>query len=524
MSLRSMRSHCSAVSTWRSRVDFTDLENVDGALAKRLELLVIQAKNLGARDGYGRLALAGKNFKWLSIAEAYHLIDTGTIQSEVEDAQARKYWVGRLHVIRNCLGLCPLILTWFGLYLAASNYQQDLQKHPSDLYEPFLKLWQFGFHNTTWFTFSTAAFIDVVFLGIYLFSIIAVVFLESKAQRITQTFATGLHGVTDELIDAIAKAGATSTSDVDRIVKTIERVADEGFKNLMQTVKSLSEADVDRIAQALKVVIQDALKLSEEIADQAKQTLIDVNTDLKDLINQLHSALGTLGSNLNTLSSDLLGYDQQLLQLTDASTDLAKASNSLAKNADDLTKSTQEYANIGKDIGTQIGSLNGSQQRIITTFEDIKRDAVAQINSFANNLDSAAKATEQVAKDLGQITVTDVSNMSKRVIHAADQVADAADALRQLQLALAKSDQHLQWSLSQADQHLQLSLSQADQHLQNSIMQVETQLQTTNAALLDAVHGLTSVTNLLKGKGSSSKQKVQPQPPPVPTPWWQICR
>ena len=498
-------------------MNFTDLAIVDGGLAKRLELLVIQAKNLGARDGYERLALVGKNFKRLSLAEAYRLIDPGAIQREVEDAQARKYWVGRLHVIRNCLALVPLILTWVALYFASSNYQQDLQKYPNDLYEPFLKLWQFGFHNTTWFTFSKAALIDVVLLLVYLFSVIAVVFFKSKALRITQTFATGVHGVTDELVDAIAKAGATSTSDVDRIVKTIERVADEGFKNLMQTVKSLSEADVERIAQALRVVIQDTLKLSEDIAEQAKQTLTDVNMDLKDLVNQLHS-------DLNTLSSDLLGYDQQLQQLTNASTDLAKASTSLAKNTDDLTKSTQDYANIGKDIGTQIGSLNGSQQHIITTFEDIKRDAVTQIGSFANKLDSAAKAAEQVAKDLGQITVTEVNNMSKRVTNAADQVADAADALTQLQQALAKSDQHLQWALSRTDQHLQWSLSQADQHLQNSITLVETQLQTTNAALQNAVQGLTNVATLLKVTGKSSKQKGQHQSPPVSSPRWQIWK
>ena len=326
-----------------------------------------------------------------------------------------------------------------------------------------------------------------------------------------------MHGVIDELVDAIAKAGATSTSDVDRIVKTIERVADEGFKNLMQTVKSLSEADVERIAQALRVVIQDTLKLSEDIAEQAKQTLTDVNMDLKDLVNQLHS-------DLNTLSSDLLGYDQQLQQLTDASTDLAKASTSLAKNTDDLTKGTQDYANIGKDIGTQIGSLNGTQQRIITTFEDIKRDAVTQIGSFANKLDSTTKAAEQVAKDLGQITVTEVNNMSRRVTNAADQVADAADALTQLQQALAKSDQHLQWALSRADQHLQWSLSQADQHLQNSITLVETQLQTTNAALQNAVQGLTNVATLLKGTGKGSKQKGQHQPPSVSSPRWQFWK
>lgn len=508
-------------------MDFTELAkvDVDGGLAKRLELLAIQAKNLGAKNGYTRLGVAGKNFKRLSIAEAYQLINPSDIQNEVEEAQARRFWVGRLHIIRNCLALGPLILTWIALYSASSEYQQDLKKYPNDLYEPFLKLWQFGFHNTTWFTFSKAALIDVALLFIYLLSMILVVFFESKAQKITRAFTSGLNGVIDELLDAIAKAGSVGTSDVDRIVKTIERVADEGFKNLTQIVKSLSEADVDRIALALKVVIQDALSLSEEIAEQAKQTLKELDADLKDLVNQLHSDLGTLDSNLNTLSSDLLGYDQQLQQLTDASADLAKASTSLAKNADDLKKSTQDYADIGKDISSQISLLNGSEQQIITKFEDIKRDAIIQIASFASGLDSATKATVQVARDLGQVTKSDVNNMSKHLINAADQVADAADALKQLQMELAKSDQHLQWALSRADQHLQWSLAQTDEHLRNSILKVEAQLQNTNAALQNADQGLTRVVTLLKVKGAQgSKQKSQHQPPPVSSPRWKFWK
>lgn len=481
-------------------MEFIDLSAVNKDLALRLEKLADQARILGAGDGYQRLVLTGKHFKQLSIAEAYRLIEPAKLQGEVEDAQAQKYWVNRLHIIRNCLALAPLILTWIALYFASNEYQQDLRKYPNDLYEPFLKLWQFGFHNTTGFTFSVAAFIDVVLLITYLLSIIAVALFETRAQKVTQDFAITLHTVTDLLVTTIAKTGAASTSDVDRIVRTIEHVADQGFKALTQTVKSLADADAERIAQALRVVIQDTLKLSEEIADQAKQTLTDVNADLKDLTRQLRLDLGTLGADLNTLSSGLTGYDQQLQQLTDASTELANASISLATNTDSLTQSTQTYTDIGKDIGVQIRSLNGSQQQIITTFEDIKRDAVAQIGSFAAKLETTAQAADRATQNLLQITAKDVVTMSTHVTSAAAQVADTAKALKQLQLALEKSDKHLQWTLSQTDQHLQQSLSRTDQHLQRSVQQMEAQLQTTNAALLKVVQGLATITSLQKPK------------------------
>jgi hypothetical protein len=481
-------------------VEFIDLSAVNWDLALQLEELARQARILGAGDGYQRLVLTGKHFKQLSIAEAYRLIEPAKLQGEVEDAQAQKYWVNRLHIIRNCLALGPLILTWIALYFASNEYQQDLRKYPNDLYEPFLKLWQFGFHNTTGFTFSVAAFIDVVLLITYLLSIIAVALFETRAQKVTQDFAITLHKVTDMLITTIARTGAASTSDVDRIVRTIEHVADQGFKALTQTVKSLADADAERIAQALRVVIQDTLKLSEEIADQAKQTLTDVNADLKDLTRQLRLDLGTLGADLNTLSSGLIGYDQQLQQLTDASTELANASISLATNTDSLTQSTQSYTDIGKDIGVQISSLNGSQQQIITTFGDIKRDAVAQMGSFAAKLDTTAQVADRAAQNLLQITAKDVITMSNHVTSAAAQVADTAKALKQLQFALEKSDKHLQWTLSQADQHLQQSLSHTDQHLQSSVQQMEAQLQTTNAALLKVVQGLANITSLQKPK------------------------
>ncbi len=96
----------------------TELEQYDAELAKRVELFLNHAKSLGVTEGVQRLTFVCKNFKKLSLEEAYRLIDPNALQHEVEQAQARKYGVGRLHILRNCLALGPLILAWYALYRA----------------------------------------------------------------------------------------------------------------------------------------------------------------------------------------------------------------------------------------------------------------------------------------------------------------------------------------------------------------------------------------------------------------------
>lgn len=502
-------------------MNLSELRNYRANLADDVERTCLIAKKLGVTEGTQRLALVGKYFKKLSIESAYSMLDPEGLQQEVEKAQEHKYKIGMWRVVRNCFSLFPLILTWFALYLATSHYQQDLadpKYKDVDQYQPFLRLWQEGFHGTTWFTFSTAAFIDCVLLLAYLGLIVLVAVLERRTSKASSSFALQLQSVSEDLLDTIAQVGPSAgTSDVgiDRIVQTIERVADAGTDKLLQAVKSVSDADVDKIVQAIKQVLDDTLMSSDQVAQKAQEFIEISNQKMDDMFNgkvkmmldQFHSDLGTfntdlkrLGSDLRKLGTDLLGYDKQLKDLTDASSKLAGTSSSLANNANDLTMSTRAYASVGQDIHDQLSLLNTTHQKIASEVEASQQKVVAEIGTATGNMNLAAKATESVADTLGQIAKKDIEMMAKQVSSAAERVADAAEALLQVK-----------GSLLQANQQLQGSVSHVDQQLQGSLSQVNQQLQATTEELKNAAQSLADI--VARRQKQQATQTPNPQQP-----------
>jgi glycine cleavage system H lipoate-binding protein len=460
-------------------VNHRELSIYNPQLAQHVENMYDKAKKLGVVEGVERLALVSRYFKKLTIEEAYSMLDPEGFRQEIVEAQERKYYLGILRVFRNCFSLAPLIATWWALYVATTNYQDDLAnpKYKNvDQYQPFLRLWQDGFHGTTGYTFSTAALIDVALLLFYAGIIILVSFLEKWAYSRTNSFAQELNSVSGELIDVIAQVGpsaGTSDAGIDRIVQTIERVAVAGTNTLLQAVKSVSDADVEKIVQAIKQVLDEALMSSDQVAQKAQEfikisneKLDDVfNTKVKTMLDQFHDDLGTmntdfkkLGVDMRKLSSDVFSYDKQLVNLADAST-------KLAAHAGDLTSSTQVYVSVGQEIRDQITALNVTQHQVARDISNTQQDVARQIGAAAGHMSSVAQETTLVAKELGQITKQDIDVMSKNVLAAANSVADVADTLTVVRGSLSQTNQQLQGSVLYVNQDVQQSLSRFQSQL-----------------------------------------------------------
>jgi glycine cleavage system H lipoate-binding protein len=482
-------------------------------LAQQVADVYDEAKKLGVVEGAERLALVSRYFKKLSIEEAYSTLDPEGFRQEIVEAQESRYHLGFWRVLRNCFSLAPLIATWLALYFATTKYQGDLTnpKYKNvDQYQSFLRLWQDGFHGSTAYTFSTAAMIDVVLLLMYAGIIIFVSILEKRAYSHTNSLAQELNSVSEELIDVIAQVGpSASTIDmgIDKIVQTIERVADAGTDKLLQAVKSVSDADVEKIVQAIKQVLDEALMSSDQVAQKAQEFIrvsnekIDdvFNTKIKVMLDQFHDDLGTmntdfkrLGIDLRKLSSDVFSYDKQLVNLTDAST-------KLATHAGDLTSSTQAYVSVGQEIRDQINALNATQHQVAANISSTQQDVARQIGVAAGHMNSVAQETALVAQELGQISKQDIDVMSKKVLAAANSVADAADTL-----TVVKG------SLSQTNQQLQGSVLQVNQDVQQSLSRFQSQLDATSEELKQTAQVLAKVTaNMSNLQFKASKSSPQ---------------
>lgn len=413
-----------------------DLNTINPVLAGKVDNLVKTLRRQGAFEGAKRLELVSKEFKKLTLEEAYHIIAPDITHGEVEELYTHK--LGFLHVIRNALSLCPLILTWTALCLAAISYQQILANpkyRDVDQYRPFLRLWQEGFHGATWLTFSNAALGDVILLSlVLLFVVVIIPISESASRRRASKIALELEDLTDGLMWVIGIEGINPIT---------------------------SEADVDKVIQRIKQTVETSLLASKQASDQAKQFIADSEVRVTNVIGDFHKDLATFNADLLKLSSDLQSYGRTIQDLSNASTQLASSSTSLATNARDMATSattsvqaSQSMAQASQGIGTQLSALNNTQQQMVNEISasqkyvaneiaTTQKQVVKGITDAADIMDTVAKDTRLVAKELGHITQADLQSMTNQVAQVANQVNNVATSLSQIDQQLQRTTQVL---------------------------------------------------------------------------------
>jgi hypothetical protein len=438
-----------------SSIDLSDLRSQEAVLADKVEALLKEADEQGATEGPQRLALVSKLFGKLTVDDAYQLINPDAFLDEVSASWISKSNIKKWQLARSILSLLPLILTWIGLFLASSAYQQYGVNHPGDLSQPFLQLWQNGFYGIKVFgfipvpTFAGVAILDFLVLSCLLICMLRIQHLENRAQTISAHFGQKLLGITEQLVALVSRTGITSI---------------------------LKDDDIDRIGEAVSRAVTKTMAQSDKVALQAKQFIEAseqrVNATLTQFegdLNLFNADLTQLTSNLSNFSVDLQNHNQQVKDLTDASTLLAGSSQSLASLTQNIAANTNQGSQASQNINVRLAELNATQQQLLqeisTTQQQVvqeiattQQQVVAQIDAtqqhvvdqiavnqqhVANQIDSAAQTmkgvagdTKAVAKELGQITKADLQAMTNQVTHAADQVTAIAGGLAGIEKAL----------------------------------------------------------------------------------------
>ncbi len=455
----------------------TKLAQHYGPLTKQLESILTEAKALGASTGVQRIELICNQYEKLSSDTAYRWIDPGAFQQEIEDAQSHK--IELWHIARNCISLMPLILTWFALFFAANGYQHDVLLYPNDVYQPFLRLWQDGFHHTTAFTFALAAMLDVTLLLLYLSFIVLTFFLERRAHIIASQFGRRLQVSIEDLMQAIATDGITpiaSDADVDKVANAIQKVVEKAIRMNEQIVQTAQQSieqvvqaaqqttqqamqstqqsnqqavqaaqqSIDQVLQAIQQsnqqavqamqqtteqIVQAAQRSSEQLVQTAQQTITDTNDRVETLFNsQIMPMMTTFNSDMIQLHNELGNYQNRLNDLTVASKQISNASSLLVTNAD-------RYITIGKEISDQIMALNTTQQQVLAQIGSIAgnissaasdmSNATASMNVATTSMSTATKAVETVAEQMTtgiQMTVSTMTNQVGRATQSLGQV------------------------------------------------------------------------------------------------------
>lgn len=465
-----------------------------------LDTLIKNTKKRGGIEGAKRLESIRSQYKQLTPYTAYLWLNSEAIQEEIEEAYVNRWWIHVIHYIRNFCSLAPLIMTWVGLSDAVMGYQSDLAKNPADNTIPFLQLWQNGFNGFSHLTFTAVAITDIIFLAIYLLSLLFIHGLEQAAHAKALEFINSeewhrpVQALMDE-IDEVSKPFIADKSDIETVVGSVKRIVDEATLSLKATVREIAE-DVkqaterivatnhqvavdskqsvqDFIEQAGVTLVQVAtssqemlsrvttsseeavkrvVKSSEQTVTQtlelSKQAIIMSNTRVETLFDtQVQPLIEAFQRDILTLQKELRNYQGRLDGLTKAGEQLADSSLRLADASSTLEENAERYVFIGTDLKTQIAVLSNVQQ-----------DMLSQFNSVASNISTAA------------------GNMTDTQVHMAAAIHEVSQLTNQLEYGMEHAMDTISTRIEKTSQSLEgiiTPLQVTSQSLQRVIPSLE---------------------------------------------------
>jgi methyl-accepting chemotaxis protein len=477
-------------------------------LTKSLDDLWAEANKLKAKDGAKRLELVCNIYDQLSAETTYRWIDPIGFQHEVEDSLSHK--VSLLHILRNCVSVLPLILTWIALYLALTAYQQDT--YTGDGGKSFLQLWQEGFHGGTPLTFSTAAAIDIVLLIFFVVLIAITSWFDSHAYSRSTRFAQKLQSTTEGLMRVVDSIPSISIdkSAITNVANAVQQVVNDAMKANQQLIRETMEASrqatesaeksfrqfIEKSLDTLTGVTQTSKDTVNQIVQISQKAIQDSNDRADKIFTRTNSTLGTFEVNVTNLQTVLTNYQLRLNDLQNAIQELTTASGT-------LTTYSNDYLQVGKKINENIDKLTQAHNNVLQQMKVISQgvnSAASDMNHSADNLQSATQAVEKVANQLDTGIKTTLDAMTDKVKTTMDNmVTDISKATNTMNTGVQQTVQIMGAGVQHAAAEIRIQVENAV----ISLRDLTPALQTTVDSLDKATEKLSNISAGVNGSGGT---------------------
>jgi len=464
----------------------TKLAKVQGntALVSEAQNLVAEAERLKAREGARRLVFVCDNYDHLTPETAYRWLDPLAFQHEVEDARAQRVWW--LHILRNCVSILPLILTWFALFLALTAYQAD--KYAGDAGKSFLQLWQEGFHGGTWLTFSMAAITDVGLLLLYLALIGITSWTDGRAYTRSTQFTHKLQTTTEALMQAVAGSNAISVdqSAIQNVAAAVQQVVNEAMKANQQLIAQVMNDNKHTLEGAVQLVQKLGQQFQDElaqIAQDVKSAITQVANESRDAVRESNSRSDTffkrVSGSVNTFETSVKNLEDVLKDYQAKLDDIQLAISSMTAASSGLVANVSKYTQIGQDISENIIKLNKTMNSVLQQIGFVSKgitDAAGEMSKSALNMEDAAKQVEKVAAQLDSGIQATLKTMYDEVNRSTAAMSDGVShSVTMMSTNVSQAATNLSQGAKQAADHLRdvaPTLKEASDALQNTADQL----------------------------------------------------
>lgn len=455
---------------------------LDADLVFRVKEQTQALEDRGAKNGARRLNEVLLRFDYYTVEGAAQYIRKDEIIDEME-GQPHKL-LSTLRLLRNVLSVTPIVLTWFALFGAATAYESDLATAPNDIYQPFLLLWQEGFHGKLqwpFLIFSSAAVADFwLLLGLVILVILIPISERWHLNRLHASL-TDFDVVIDDLLAEIGQSGVDA------------HLADSDVAKLSTIIKDAIEQTLGHLMLKYNQVAENALKHVESANESTK--LLVKNFD--DNLVIFNSDVKLLTDDLKKVDQNIDGYGQRLQELSEASGKLAGSSNDLASNAKSLADSANLNVQASQGISARLSDLNVAQQEIIKTQKEVAQELATTQRQVVNDVTTSQQNVVQKIADSQREVVTELTGAAGVVESSGKNTRDAASNLERVAVSLeqlTRADfQSMTDGVKKANQDLVDEVRKTSievQHVVQGLSQVGMQLQQTTRELNDAALAL----------------------------------
>jgi hypothetical protein len=383
--------------------------------------------------------------------DLYRIFDLDAYMERVQDKFFRRpLLLACLEWIRNVLVLVPIMLTWYGLSQASTNYNQLILRFPDLVTKPFLLSWEQGFvelGSRRGPTFSELAFIDFIIL---FFVVLLTLYIDYRrnVQRSNSEVAalrhrSNLDSILWEL--SVHTASVKQTLDPAQALVGLQRSV-VTFPEKANELIALLKTEHNRLEQlsARRERELGSLGLFSDNLSSYVTQIVAVAQEGSKSQQVLQTSVASLNIDINRLVENQQGLSTQLSALNAQSAGLTETARAM-KETNELavvrfTEATNEVLNRSTIVVDSVADVSKVLDVLLSAERSLIH-SVGNLEKTTNTLDSYMRYIAQRTIDWPEL----VNGINKYM----DQITKSNAAVANQMVAI--SDQHARWEGSAND-------------------------------------------------------------------------
>lgn len=387
------------------------LADVDARSADRLDELANAVSNANGRQRWSDVDLR-RAFNTDRLAHAYAVKHEGGYAPKAVEIADK---------LRNVLVLVPILLTWWALGAAVSNWA-DFEEANPDSGMSFLVAWEQGFGGLShWWepSLSHVAFVDaVLILAIIVLTFYAHGRAEAQEDKIADTASLFQAEMDNALAEASVLLATDRSSRPVRLADAVERMADSFEESsaamlnqlqvehdrmeLMATRREREVNDFGTFATGMRAGAEEMQRVLANLRDVAKGLEVSINDMTGDSAKSAEQqrALLLAVNNLERLTSSAIQNDQAATrQLSATAARLGETAEKTISGAESASAAGRLAMEAVASIAEIAKDITASQSRIDNVLT-AQNTASARLSETLGNAEGQGA---QTARQLGEI-------------------------------------------------------------------------------------------------------------------------